>query len=127
MKRNMDLVRAILLKVEEHPLPTVEGYLEVDGYEEGPIHHHIDLLQQAGFVQAFCAKDANTEYGFLMEDVSLTWRGHEFLGTIRDPEIWQKTKAGAAKAGTWSLSVMADLAKGLVLQKMADLGLPVAR
>jgi hypothetical protein len=125
MKRDMDLVRAILLKIEDHPTPTVEGYLEVEGYEQGPVHHHIDLLKQAGFVDAYCAMDANTEYGFLLQDVSLTWNGHEFLGAVRDPEIWQKTKAGALKVGIWSISILAELAKGLALQKMKAMGLPI--
>jgi len=44
----------------------------------------------------------------------LTWHGHEFLDAIRDPEIWRRTKEGANKAGGFTVSLLADLAKGLI-------------
>ena len=40
----------------------------------------------------------------------LTWEGHEFLDTVRDPEIWRKTKSGAATAGGYAFGFMKDLA-----------------
>lgn len=41
----------------------------------------------------------------------LTWNGHEFLDTIRDAEVWKRTKAGAEKAGNASVSFLWELAK----------------
>lgn len=125
MKRDMDLVRSILLALEESPTPTVEGYLELPGVDQGPVTYHLHLLHDAGYVRAYEARDANTEYGFLMQDASLTWRGHEFLDDIRDAEIWKKTKAGAAKAGSWSVGLLGELARGYLRQKAGQLGLPV--
>jgi len=125
MKRDMDLVRTILLAIEDQPGPAVAGYLEIPGVELGPLTHHLHLLMDAGYVHAYEARDASTDYGFLLQEASLTWAGHEFLDSVRDPEIWQKTKVGASKVGSWSVSLLGELAKGYIRQKAAELGLPI--
>lgn len=51
--------------------------------------------------------------------------GHEFLETVRSAEIWSKAKAGATRVGSWSLSVIGDLAKGYLREEAAKLGLPL--
>src|SRR3546814_15693002 len=112
MKRDMDLVREILLAIEKHPEPTVWGYLEIEGFELGPINAHLHLLDEAGYIRAAAAQDANTPYGYMMQDASLTWAGYEFLETIRDTEIWRLTKTGAEKVGSWGISMLMELAKG---------------
>src|SRR3546814_675347 len=106
MKRDMDLVREILLAIEKHPEPTVWGYLEIEGFELGPINAHLHLLDEAGYIRAAAAQDANTPYGYMMQDASLTWAGYEFLETIRDTEIWRLTKTGAEKVGSWGISML---------------------
>src|SRR3546814_4166906 len=93
MKRDMDLVREILLAIEKHPEPTVWGYLEIEGFELGPINAHLHLLDEAGYIRAAAAQDANTPYGYMMQDASQTWAGYEFLETIRDTEIWRLTRS----------------------------------
>ncbi|MGZ5043196.1 MAG: DUF2513 domain-containing protein [Methylobacter sp.] len=50
----------------------------------------------------------------------LTWQGHDFLGPVRDPVIWQETKEGAKKAGGFSLELLRALAKGLVKEKIEE-------
>ncbi len=50
----------------------------------------------------------------------LTWDGHDFLDSIRDPVIWQETKEGVKKAGGFSLELLGDLAKGLLKKKIED-------
>ena len=113
------------MRIEESEQPWVEGFLQIEGYSDGEICHHINLLMQADYVHACELPDANTEYGYLLQDAELKWAGHEFLNEIRDPEIWRKTKAGAAKVGSWSLSIIGALAKGFAMQKAQELGLPV--
>lgn len=50
----------------------------------------------------------------------LTIRGHEFLDTIRDREVWRLTKASAEKAGGVSLAVMLALGKAYGKQVLKD-------
>jgi hypothetical protein len=44
----------------------------------------------------------------------LTWFGHDFLDSVRDPAIWKATKEGAAKIGGFSVHLLGALAKGLI-------------
>ena len=44
-----------------------------------------------------------------------------FLGAIRDPEIWAKTKKGAAAAGGFTMELLRDLAKGFIKKQVEEL------
>lgn len=72
MRRDMDLVRSILLKIEESELPYHDGILEIEGRSEGEITYHLNLLIQAGFVNALELGDVNTQFGYQFQDASLT-------------------------------------------------------
>ena len=67
------------------------------------------LLMKAGFIEPTPTQGA-AAFGMR----GLTWDGHDFLDSIRDPVIWNKTKEGAKKAGGFTVSLLADLAKGLI-------------
>jgi hypothetical protein len=128
MKRDMELVRLILLKVEEEG--TTPDYwmpdFMIDGYEEAPdeVAYHVWLLRQAGFLEAEQA--ASDE--FLMEPKCLTWSGAEFLDSIRDPEVWRKTKEGAARAGGAGVELLWEIAKAYTKAKAREtLGLDLVR
>jgi hypothetical protein len=41
----------------------------------------------------------------------LSWKGCEFLDTVRSPEVWQRTKEAAGKIGGVSIAVLAEIAK----------------
>lgn len=40
----------------------------------------------------------------------LTWSGHDFLDTVRDPEVWKRTKSGASKIGGLAFEGMKNMA-----------------
>jgi hypothetical protein len=46
--------------------------------------------------------------------------GCDFLDSVRDPEIWRKTKAGALASGGFTLGLMADLAKGFLRKQIME-------
>ena len=50
----------------------------------------------------------------------LSWQGHDFLDSIRDPEVWNKTKKGAAAAGGFTFDLLKDLAKGFIKTKIEE-------
>lgn len=51
--------------------------------------------------------------------------GHEFLANIREDGIWTDVKAISAKVGSKSLSVLTEIASGVVTQIIKSrLGLP---
>jgi hypothetical protein len=124
MKRDMDLVRDLMLKLEV--LPTEEGcegrYVHVTSDTEGvaiagktaeEIDFHLALILDAGFVDG---GDVNVVSGVAFR--KLTWSGYDFLDTVRDAAIWRDTKEGAKKAGGFSVDLLVALGKGLIKKKI---------
>ena len=92
MKRNNDLIRAILAEVEKHkggnrPLHLSPGRF-VDpfpGLDADTMDDHIKLLADAGFVEA-------EPHQFGWSIIGLTWAGHDFLANSKCPTTWEKAK-----------------------------------
>ncbi|MCI4678960.1 DUF2513 domain-containing protein [Rhodoblastus acidophilus] len=122
MKRDMDLIREMLLNLESWPMergaivaipPESPAFL-AGGHSGHEIEYHLNLIKEAGFIN--CPAEAMTHLYFS----GLTWQGHDFLDSIRDPEIWAKTKKGAAAAGGFTVDLLKDLAKGLVKKQIEE-------
>lgn len=106
MKRDMDLVREILLAVEGGTLSFGdESEPDRFGHPRTVVLEHLHLMKQAGLVEVM---------GELLSGEvdlrGLTWDGHDFLDTVRDPEVWKRTKEGASKMGGWTFGLIKDLA-----------------
>ena len=91
MKRDMDLIREILLKVEELYVDTAIYDLTIDGYDMATVAYHCKLLHNAGYIFDYKAQYASNEiYTFSVG--ALTWTGNEYLEKIRDNSRWGKIK-----------------------------------
>lgn len=110
MKRDMNLIRKILLKVEE--LPTIEkaNRIVLDGYDQGTVSFHIGLLVEQGLVKAkpFRGNDETTWY-----PLGLTNAGYDFVDKIKDDTAWNKVRPYLQSFGKMTLP--------LVLQKIVEL------
>ena len=115
MKRDMDLVRSILLQVEERSGPSMEELLPADrSVEELERYaHHTRILIDAGFLTGI---DASSMDGPDWLDLQLSWPGHEFLSTLRDPTVWQRAKGVAEKAGGASFQVLLEVGKAIIIE-----------
>ena len=125
MKRDMDLIRDLLLKIEDGQrsfdllTPEVAEILGESGEGRLPreqaelLEYHLNLLDYAGLITIQV-----TLSGAVWQIGQITWAGHDFLDTIRDPAIWRETKAGAKQAGGFSLDLLKALAKGLIKKKI---------
>jgi hypothetical protein len=89
MKLDKDLVREILMAIETDTTDPKTGIdLKIPKRSSREISYHVELLREAGFV---LANDA----GYLADSMSIwrptrmTYKGHEFLDTVRDPEVWR--------------------------------------
>lgn len=106
MKRDMDLIRQILLAIEAQPHQGGWLDIEIPGYEAGKITYHIMLLNGAGLIEAI---DLSTHGGIDWRAKRLTWDGHEFLDLARNDTVWKKVLGGLAAAGiTVSLPVFQE-------------------
>ena len=86
MKRDMDLIRAILLKAEESA--SLGGcQVELPGYTAEGLYYNAKLAQDAGLIEARFLPNS-TEFHVLR----LTYAGHEFLDAARNDNLWSKAK-----------------------------------
>lgn len=91
MKRDMDLIKAILIKLETECSPF--AYYSIDkedfpGADETQIQEHCRLIAERGL-----AVGKQTRGGWNFS--SLTWDGHDFLDNARENKVWQAAKKAA--------------------------------
>ncbi|WP_186121166.1 DUF2513 domain-containing protein [Burkholderia gladioli] len=123
MKRDMDLIRELLLKLESLPMERGDVLIisaddqevQVQGYDDNQIDYHLSLINEAGLIDSAGA-GSMTGYGFRR----LSWAGHDFLDSIRSPDVWAKTKEGALAAGGFTIELLGDLAKGFIKKQIED-------
>jgi Hypothetical protein (DUF2513) len=124
MKRDMNLIRELLLTIESLPVgrsgvvavsPAGKN-IAIDGYDATHIKYHLSLLREAGFLD--CAGRVLTDGTMAVR--GLTWAGHDYVDAVRDPEIWKKTKRGAEAAGSWTFDLVKELAKGFIKTKIEE-------
>ncbi len=109
MKRDMDLIKTILLYLEENARPDqwIRG-LNVEGYTEDQVYYHIKLLTETGLIEG---RDAGIDQYFMWYASTLTWEGHEFLDSIRNEAVWNKIQEIVKeKGGSISMEVLKSLA-----------------
>lgn len=110
MRRDMDLIRTILFKIEEAENNPYEPFhVFVDGVEDEKVSYHVWLLADAGLI---LAEDMTTCSGYSIDAKCLTWKGHEFLQSIRDDTVWNKAKEKVLKpAASWSFALLSEWLK----------------
>ncbi|QAB01152.1 MULTISPECIES: DUF2513 domain-containing protein [Agrobacterium tumefaciens complex] len=120
MKRDMDLVRDLLLQIEEFD----QGFggdveIETGDHEPQVVAEHLRLLLEARLIKGDAVPDDQYEFDHIVP-TRLTWSGHDFLASVRDPEIWKKTKEGALSAKGFTLELLRDLAKGFIKKQIEE-------
>lgn len=114
MKRDMELIRKILFKIEADYVSTALINLTIDGYDFNDITYQCKLLYDAGLIDQYTARYCDdTIYVFTVG--ALTWEGHDFLDKIRQDTIWNKTKETITKKGVpMIIDVIKDVATGII-------------
>ena len=124
MRRDMDLIRELMLKLEAmpyslgvvHELPPGEGMMTFDGYSSDEIAYHLELLIEASYLVTAGGNMGGDTY---FERLSVA--GHDFVDSVRSPEVWAKTKKGAEAAGGFTVDLLKDLAKGFIKKQIEDM------
>ena len=113
MKRDWKLIKTILLKLEalESSRDTLRAD-EIPGYDTELVSYHLHLLQQADLIVAECSTAIGRPlycYG-----QTLTWKGHEFLDTIRADTAWNRiTKTAREKGLDLSFNIITAISEGM--------------
>lgn len=87
MKRDMELVRKILLAVEASGTVEKPIDLEFEGIDPKIVSYNVSKLYEAGLVSAI---KFDLLQGPVWSPMSLTWSGHEFLDAARNETVWQR-------------------------------------
>lgn len=113
MKRDMDLVRKILLKVEASDGGNVE--LDIPDYLRDQVYFHVELMKEHGLVEALVIRSGDGPQPKILACTveRITWEGYDFLDAARKDSIWEQAKEQCLKA-TGGLSI--ELLKDYLLQ-----------
>jgi hypothetical protein len=117
VKRDMELVRKILLETEEASNNPIEWIvLNIEGYEPEFVSYHVKMMAQADLIEA---EDLTTIGSFEWQPKSLRWEGHEFLDAVRNETVWAKTKEIVkSKGGSVGFEVLKELAMQIFKSSM---------
>ena len=112
MKRDFDLLRNILLTVEEcEEVPPktlrIESFLDLCD-NPAVVSMHLQLLKDAGFLE--CRAISRNDYikGFEIERI--TFAGYEYLDSIRNAKIWRDVKEKIAVVGGATFDIIKAVA-----------------
>ena len=103
MKRNLNLIRKILLDIENAPPGKVisASNFNYEEFEELIIVEHLKLLVDAKFLEGNVIEDSLFDGSIVSACFihRLTWDGHEFLANAKNDTIWKKVTSQAEEKG----------------------------
>ncbi|MCZ6799427.1 MAG: DUF2513 domain-containing protein [Nitrospirae bacterium] len=113
MKRDIDLVRKLLLYLEEKSDDEMVKDLKLEGYSIDVVRYHFILMDQAGLIRCERSVSSSTSDRVIcVYPFSLTWEGHELLEASRNETFWNKAKE---KVKTESGALSVDVIKTLLI------------
>lgn len=118
MKRDLDLIRNLLLAIEEAPSGL---YLQPDDFlpvcdDLDKIVFHLELLDDAGFIESI---DASTTLCDSIVVKRMTFAGCDYLDAVRNKAIWERIREKLVPfGGQVSLEIVKELGISLVKQQL---------
>lgn len=118
MQRNMDLVRKILMRIEDGASGQAAHPLNIVAFTPEEVGYHAHIMLEDGLIGGINIRSFNSNGPEVMP-TTLTWKGHEFLDLARDQERWNKANAIIRKVGSAPIAVWIKVLNELILK---DLG-----
>lgn len=120
MKRDVDLIRNMLLLIESCPdVPPrtlrLESFLDISR-DIQIISLHLELLIEAGFIEA--------EVRSVQDDVKdydifrITYAGYEYLDSVRDAKIWRDVKQKISAIGGATFEIIKMVAEAEITKAL---------
>jgi hypothetical protein len=117
MKRNMDLVRQILIKVNDHEHGYAPKNISLEGFSNEQVGYHCLLLGEAGLLEVVESSSMDSSSPSAIP-VRLTWDGHEFIENAQNENIWGQAKETISKVGNVSFSVWSSVLSQIVIRNL---------
>lgn len=118
MKRDMELVRRILISLADSEYP-LDGKLFVDdatSFEK--VAYHFEIMQEAGLVKA----NVQREWGKTAVHAvvgPMTWEGNDFLDAVRNEKVWKRVMTKVAQiSGSATFEIVKKLASESLSQML---------
>lgn len=110
MRRDDELLRGLLVRIEDHDDWIYEHQLD-SGSSDAHVteYYHLQLLADAGLLR---------ETGKYGGDFRMTSQGHDFLAAIKNDTNWNKVKSVAGKTAISGVAAMVQVATELVQQQI---------
>lgn len=120
MKRDLDLLRNILLRIEElepnKKRITIESFTDLCN-DLNLISLHIELLLDNYFIETSSPINSGSYKDFIIHRI--TSDGYDYLDAVRNPSIWVKTKNKLLQVGgTATLEIIKSVAETLIRNRL---------
>jgi hypothetical protein len=127
MKRDMDVIRQIVLAVSDAPVGESISYIE--NVDAEIFAAHVQLLVEAGLVMAALqGADKNNPNAPMKQTPKaaivyrLTWDGQEFAAAVLDDNLWNKAKDTFLKpTASWTFGIFVDYLKNEIVNQIPKL------
>lgn len=118
MKRDMDVIRQILLAARDADEPLGE----VGGIDKQTFCNHVVLLEEAGLVKAIVREQHGQALHAMI--LRLTWEGQDFADAVKDDSLWRKARDQVIKpAGSWTFGILVEYLRAEIRSRLP--GLPL--
>ena len=108
MKRDIDLVRKILLAIEASERPLDSTLIRIGGYTHDNLTEHMRLMHEAGLIEGIAAY--SIEHKLKWVELRLTWSGHDFIDSARNEAVWSEALGTVrTQIGTVAFAVLKDV------------------
>ena len=119
MRRDLDLVRTILMDVADSAEPVDVSLWVTDTVSREMAAYHVAMMRDAGLVNASTLA-ADNDPCYVCRVNSLTWEGQDYLDSVRSPKVWREVKKRLARVGGASaFEVVKALASTVASQFLA--------
>jgi len=122
MKRDLTLVREIMMYLEKELLPYQNiSSIEMKKFHQDNIEYiilceHITLLEENNLIECYFIK--NLDNTVENKVLRITNSGHDFLDTFRNENIWNKTNEKLKEVGSYSFEFLLEIGKNHLKQQM---------
>lgn len=99
MRRDLDLMRTLLLALEAADSSVNVLDLGLENADFPLLAHQAELLAEAGLLRAQLSYADGSATPVYVQLERLTWQGHEFLDLVREDGAWNEVKRVAQTRG----------------------------
>lgn len=121
MKRDLDLIREILLSIESYE-PKHVGFVQSISPRdfsgtEAQNYYHIKMLVDVSYIALAGKPLLSGDYPV----TGMTMVGHDFLDAIKEPTVWARTKDRLNSLGGWTLEIVLEIAKEELKRRLGQI------